>query len=142
MSYEFFEHPADVKFRAHGESLEEMFIFAAGALADTVRGEIKILEQEEKNLEIEGRDLEDLLHNFLEEFLFLLDSEDFLMARIDSIQIIRPSEEGENFRLRAKVFGDLSEHYAFTNDVKAVTYSEIYVREERGKFICQVVLDV
>ena len=74
MSYEFLEHTADVKFRATGSTLEEMFSSASEALSETIRGDIKILEQTEKSFEIVGKDNESLLHDFLEEFLFLLDA--------------------------------------------------------------------
>ena len=87
MSYEFLEHTADVKFRADGVTIEEMFSFAADALNETVRGDIKILEQEERLFEVEGVDNANLLYNFLEEFLFLLDAEEFLVARVKEIKI-------------------------------------------------------
>ena len=135
MSYEFLEHTADVKFRAEGSSVEEMFVAAAGALNETVRGEIKILERKEKSFEVESKDNVGLLYNFLEEFLFLLDAEDFLVAGVKEIKI-------EGNKLRCVVVGDVAENYKFTNDVKAVTYSEMFVREEKGKFVCEVVLDV
>ena len=64
MSYEFLEHTADVKFKAESTSWEKMFSDAAGALNETIRGDIKILELDEKSFEVEGRDLEILLHNF------------------------------------------------------------------------------
>jgi SHS2 domain-containing protein len=135
MSYKFLEHTADVKFRAEGASLEEMFVAAAGAMNETVRGDIKILEQEERSFEVEGKDDVGLLYNFLEEFLFLLDAEDFLVAKIKFIEI-------DNNKLKCVVVGDAAKNYKFTNDVKAVTYSDMYVREEGGKFVCEVVLDV
>ncbi len=135
MSYRFLEHMADVKFRAEGPTIEKAFISAADALNETIRGDIKILEQQEKSFEIEGKDAESLLYNFLEEFLFLLDAEDFLTARIKSISI-------KQNKLSCIIVGDNAEHYKFTNDVKAVTYNDMFVREENGKFICQVVLDV
>jgi SHS2 domain-containing protein len=141
MSYEFLEHKADVKFRARGSTLEEMFVFSAEALWETIRGDIKILEQESRNLEIEGKDIMGLLHNFLEEFLFLLDAEDFLVSRIEGVKIEAPSDDGL-FRLSAIIFGDSANNYKFTNDVKAITYSEMFVREEDNEFFCQVVLDV
>ena len=71
MSYEFLEHTADVKFRAEGLTIEEMFSSAAGALNETIRGDIKILDTEERSFDVEGRDEEELLYNFLEEFLVL-----------------------------------------------------------------------
>ncbi len=135
MGYTFFSHTADVKFRAEGSTIEEMFISANDAMEEVIRGDIKILEQEERIFEVHGKDNMSLLYNFLEEFLVLLENDSFLTARIKSIEF---REDG----LKCVVVGDDAENYKFTNDVKAVTYSEMFVREEDGKFSCQVVLDV
>lgn len=136
MSYSFLEHTADVKFRAEGDTLEEMFVFAMEALNETIRGDIKILEQTEREIVVEGGDLTSLLYSFLEEFLIMLDADDFLVASVKSIKI-------EGNKLKCIVVGDFAERYVFTNDVKAITYSEMYVRKgKKGNFECQVVLDV
>lgn len=137
MSYRFLTHTADVKFRADGVDLEEMFISSAEALNEIIRGDIKILEQEEKYFEVEGSDKMTLLYNFLEEFLLMLDRDDFLVAVVKSLEI-----SGD--KLSCVVIGDKAENYKFTNDVKAVTYSEMFVRDkEDGSGVeCQVVLDV
>jgi len=137
MSYEFLEHTADVKFRAKGLTLEEAFVSAAGAMNETIRGDIKIIEQRAVTFDVKGKDFEELLYNFLEEFLFLLDAEDFLVSSIKEIEINK-----ETFELKAIVLGDSAENYKFTNDVKAVTYSEMKVSEENDEFVCSVVLDV
>jgi len=137
MSYKFLEHMADVKFRAEGSTIEEMFSEAAKALSETIRGDISILEKKDEVFEVEGTDMESLLHNFLEEFVFLLDTKDFLMSVIKLIKIDR-----EKFKMECIVSGDLGESYKFTNDVKAVTYNELFVKEHEGRFVCQVVLDV
>ena len=147
MSYVFLEHTADVKFRAEGSSLEEMFRSCADALNETIRGEIKILEQVQKEIVVEGKDLEELLYNFLEEFLVMLDSEGFLVASVKEIKIDledggRRMEDGKGYKIKCVVVGDKAENYKFTNDVKAVTYSEMYVREADKGWECQVVLDV
>ena len=135
MPHKFLNHTADVKFKVESPTIEELFSSAADALNETIRGDIKILEQKEKNFEIKGKDLEELLYNFLEEFLFLLDAEDFLSSRIKSINI-------KDNNLKCVVVGDKAENYKFTNDVKAVTYNGMFVRETDGKFVCEVVLDV
>lgn len=137
MSYEFLEHTADVKFQAVGSTIEEAFISSASALFEVIRGDMKILEQEEKILKISGRDLSSLLHNFLEEFLFLLDSEDFLVSSVADLKI-----DKSNYSLVVRVVGDKARNYVFTNDVKAITYNEMLVEEIDGKFSCIVVLDV
>jgi len=137
MSYDFLEHTADVKFRAKGKTIEELFVSSAKALNEVIRGDIKILVQEEKVLNIKGNDIENLLYNFLEEFLFLLDAEKFLVSEFKEIKI-----DEDNFTLKAIVFGDKEENYKFTNDVKAVTYNGMFVKKENGEYFCEVVLDV
>jgi SHS2 domain-containing protein len=87
MSYEFLEHKADVKFRARGSTIEEMFVFSAEALWETIRGDIKILEQKSIYLKIEGRDILGLLHNFLEEFLFCLMPRIFWFLRLKMLRL-------------------------------------------------------
>jgi SHS2 domain-containing protein len=137
MSYRFLAHPSDVKFRADGVDLEEVFVSSAEALNETIRGDIKILEQEKREFEVQGSDKVNLLYNFLEEFLVMLEKDDFLVASIDSLEF------NEN-KLKCVVSGDKAERYKFTNDVKAITYSEMFVRETpKGTgWECQVVLDV
>jgi SHS2 domain-containing protein len=137
MSYDFLEHMADVKFRAEGSTIQEAFSSAADAMNEVIRGDIKIIEQRSVDFDVQGKDLKELLYNFLEEFIFLLDSEDFLVSSVKDIEI-----DKNNFNLKAVVLGDSAENYKFTNDVKAVTYNEMIVEERNGKFVCEVVLDV
>ena len=134
MAYSFLGHPDCVKFRAEGATIEEMFVSASEALDETVRGDIKILEQEEREFELVGSDSEELLFKFLSEFLSML-KEGFLVARIKSIAI-------EKNRLRCLVVGDSVENYKFTSDVKRVGSGEMFVREIEKGFECQVVLEV
>jgi len=137
MSYRFLKHTADVKFAAEGKTLEKAFVSASRALIETISGKIKILSKEEKKIEVEGKDLENLLYNFLEEFLFLLDSEDFLSARVKDLEI-----DTDKFKLKATLIGDKAGNYKFANNVKAVTYNEMFVKKEKDKYIVQVVVDV
>ncbi|MFH1451849.1 MAG: archease [archaeon] len=137
MVVEYLEHTADIKFKVIGNSYGEIFSEAVYALNETIRGEIRVSEREEKKINANGYDMVSLLHNFLEEFLYLLEAEEFLVARIKEIKI-----DLENFKLESVVVGDKAKNYKFTNNVKAVTYSEMYVSKENDKFVCQVVLDV
>lgn len=137
MSYKFLEHTADVKFLATGKSIEEMFESAAKALFESIKGDLKIEQKEEIILSVDGEDEESLLHNFLEEFLFLLDAKGFIASRVEEIKIDLNSME-----LKAKVIGDNVLNYNFTNEVKAITFNEMFVRKTSNKWECQVVLDV
>lgn len=135
MKFKFLEHTADVKFQAFGKSLEQAFSNAAMALKEVMAGKIKIKAKITKKIKIKGKDNESLLYNFLEEFLFLLDSQGFILSKIKKIEI------KEN-KLTAEVLGDKASLYKFNNDVKAVTYNQMYVKKDKNKYIVQVVLDV
>ena len=80
--YKFLEHTADIKFQAFGDSIEEVFKNSALALKEIIVGKIKIKEKIKKEFVIEkpNDDKEKALYNFLEEFLYLLDAEDFLFS--------------------------------------------------------------
>jgi len=139
MSYKFIDHTADVKFQAFGNSLEGAFTQAFYALRETISGDIVVLTPIKKEIKITGTDLNNLLYKFLEESLFLLDSEDFLSAKIEDIKI-----DKEKLEVNAVISGDKAKNYSFTNDVKAITYNDMIIEfDEKSKsWLIQVVLDV
>ena len=139
MGYKFLEHTADVKFQAFGNSLEQIFEQAFLALKETITKNEKIQCKIKKAIKIKGDDLENLLYKFLEEILFLLDSENFISSEVTKIEIIKHKDK---FELKAKILGDLANNYKLNNDVKAITYNNMFVKQEKRKWICQVVLDV
>jgi SHS2 domain-containing protein len=86
---------------------------------------------------VEGRDLESLLYNFLEEFLVLFDSRNFLLARVEAVEI-----DNRELKLEAEAVGDRAGDYEIYLGIKAVTYSDMFVRQENNAWVAQVVLDV
>jgi SHS2 domain-containing protein len=141
MKYKFLEHTADVKFQAFGNSIAELFENSAMALKESICGRIKVkdkirkrfvIERPSKNLTV---DYEKMLYRFLEEFLYLLDAEDFLLSGA-KVGIINTT------RLEVTAFGDTASDYNFTNPVKAVTYNEMFVKKKTNRWTAQVVLDV
>lgn len=137
MAYQFEEHTADVKFIVDGKTIEEIFLDSFLALKKSISGEIEIIERIEKKISIRGDNLENLLYLFLEEFLVLLDSENFLPSKILEIKI-----DIEDYKLEAVVIGDKADKYKFSNSVKAVTYSQMEIKKMGEDFKAIVVLDV
>ena len=133
--FKFLEHTADVKFQAFGSSLEKAFSNSALALAEVMTKKTRIKPKIKKKIKVSGKDTESLLYNFLEEFLFLFDSEGFILSKINKIKI-------KDNELEADVIGDNVKNYKISQDVKAITYNSMFVKKEKGKFIIQVVLDV
>jgi SHS2 domain-containing protein len=131
---EFLEHTADVKFQAWGKTLEELFSNCAIAVSKTLcKGLIK--RKKTYKIKAYGQDNESLLYNFLEELLYLFDTEHFIAGRVTEIKIT-------GNKLTAKIAGDSSEKYEIKNYIKSPTYNDMFIKKENGRWICQVVLDV
>ena len=135
MKYRFLPHTADIMIQAAGRTRGEMFANAARALKETICGNIAVRPRLTRTIRVRGDDLETVLCGFLEEFLYLLDAEQFLPAEVGSVAV----KGGE---LTAKVRGDNADRYVFSNSVKAVTYSEMFVRRRGSGWLAQFVLDV
>ena len=115
MKYKYLEHTADIKFRAYGKTLEEAFENSALAMFNSMfNGKVK--ETVTKKICVEGKDPEALLYAFLEEFLFLFDSEHFFLSKIKNLKI-------KNGKLTAEVVGDKASNYEIHIDIKAITYN-------------------
>lgn len=140
MKYKFLEHTADIKFKAFGKTLEEVFENSAIALKKSI-SEDKINSGHKKKIVTEGKDLEELLYNFLEEFLVLFDEKGFILSKIEELEI---KNQGEKYKLVSIVIGDILEkkEYEISNHVKAITYNEMFVKKEKEKWTTQVVVDV
>ena len=134
--YRFLEHTADIKFQAFGKTLDEAFENSALAMFNTMYSE-KIMPKIKKKIKVSGKDFENLLYNFLEEFLFLLDSEGFFLSKINKIKL-----DEKKLKIEAELIGDKAENYKIGLDVKAVTYNSMFVKKEKEMWICQVVVDV
>lgn len=135
--FRFLEHTADIKFQAFGKTLKEVFENSALALKEILVGDKKVRENIKKNISAKGKDYESLLYNFLEEFLVLFDSERFLLSEIKNIGISQ-----KDLKLKAKVIGDDAENYQISEHIKAITYNEMFVKKEKGRWLSQVVVDV
>jgi SHS2 domain-containing protein len=139
MPFKFLEHTADIKIEVTEKTLEKSFATSALAMREVIAEKIKVQPKIKKEIAKEAKDLPALLYAFLEEFLYLLDAKDFLLSEVEKIKIERAPEA---ITLKAEVAGDKASNYAFTNDVKAITYNEMSIKEHKNKWIIQFVLDV
>lgn len=138
MTYKFLPHTADIKIEAISDTLTLGFKDSAFALKEAIIEKKEIELKEEKKIKIGGEDLKSLLYNFLEEFLYLLDAEDFILGDILCLNI-----DKKDFTLTAIISGDKASNYKFTNNVKAITYSEMLIEQTPEKrYKIQFVLDV
>lgn len=137
--YIFLHHTADAKFQAFGATLEEAFANAVLATAFLMWDWKNVEKKIEYPVEIEARDLKQLLVNFLEEVIYLLETKMFLLGSAEKIRI---EKKKGRFFLKALFRGDeYSDKYKIYGDVKAITYNEMEITN-KDFFMIQVVVDV
>ncbi len=132
---------ADVAFDAWGASLDELFSAAADATTNAMAADLEAIRDRERRtvvLEEESADL--LLYRFLEELVFLKDTEGLLLR----VPVVRISARDGAWRLEAEARGealDAGRHRPLT-DVKAVTLHRLRVARTARGWEASVVLDV
>jgi SHS2 domain-containing protein len=138
--YRILPHTADGKFRAFGATLEEAFAHAALALASLMWDWRKVEPAGSVEVEVRGRDREQLLNKFLEEIIVAFEIRSFLLASVENLTI---REAAGAFLLRAVFRGDgLRPGTELLGDVKAVTYNEMKIEENGCGWMVQVVVDM
>ncbi len=138
--YEYFPHTADMRFRSYGKTLEEAFANASLAMFNIMIETEKVSPQLERKISVHAKEKESLLFDFLGKFLFLLDSENFALNKVESIEI---EKKEDAYFLNAVILGDeLCEKYETKTQVKAITYNEMQIRQENGIWVISAVVDV
>ena len=139
--FEFLEHTADVKFKAFGKTMIACFSNAGKALNQTMCDLQSIKAKVAKPIELEADSPEELLHKFLEEVLFQMQVEAMLFS---SFELKIGSLPSGRQQLIGKLIGEHSDDlvHEIKADVKAVTWSEFYLKRTPEGWECQVVVDV
>eukprot|EP01111_Echinosteliopsis_oligospora_P002772 TRINITY_DN1428_c0_g1_i3.p1 TRINITY_DN1428_c0_g1~~TRINITY_DN1428_c0_g1_i3.p1 ORF type:complete len:128 (+),score=23.76 TRINITY_DN1428_c0_g1_i3:165-548(+) len=93
----------------------------------------------ERSIEIEGHDLDSLLYNYLDEWLFVFSTEYFVCKEVKITEFDR-----EAFKIKCVGKGerlDKKKHQTGT-EIKAITYSCMKIVEEQNKSDIWVIVDI
>lgn len=143
MSYEFLEDvaTADIAFRAWGKDLEELFKAAGDATLNVMIEDLDSIKLKETRIfSLENDELDLLLFNFLQEFVYYKDSEQILL-RSQQVQI----EENDGlYKLNAVTQGEMldRDRHEQRVDVKAVTLHRFQLEKTDDGWIAMVILDI
>lgn len=137
MSYEYFEHQADIGIRGKGRTLAEAFEQAALAMFEIMVETNDLQIDRPQLVEVEGNDLSELLIAWLSELLFLKDVEGKMFSRFEIESI-------DKNKLVAKVYGEPidSSRHKLKLEVKAATYTQLFIEKEDDNWIAQCLVDV
>jgi SHS2 domain-containing protein len=135
--FEFIEHTADLGFRAHADTMEELFACAAEAFFETILSTESLDERIERSIQVEAETPDELMVAWLDEFLYLYDTEKLAFKRF-RVEPIRKN------RLKANAWGEVMDpaRHEIKTGIKAVTYHKLYVKEAEGRWETQVILDI
>ncbi len=124
--YEQLEHTADALVRAHGKNLSEMFANAAYAMFDQITDVKKVKATGEMKIVLEAETREQLLVDFLQELLFLNDTEDLVFSKFDV--------KTDGRKLEALVWGEKFDEkkHPKRSVVKGVTYHQLEFDDKKG----------
>jgi len=128
---------AEAVFEAEGKDLKELFESCADAFIDTSANPETIKPVIKKEIDIKGDNVESLLFNFLEELVFLKDSEAMVFNKV----IINEISENS---LKAALTGDKIKvnEQELRADVKAITMHMFKVEKTNKGWKAIVIMDI
>ena len=136
--YELLEHTADAKFRAYGKTLEEVFANAVKGMTAIVVDPETVVKDRKIAISVEANDLKRLLFEFLDQILFLTDTQKFLAGMAEDLQI---TKDNKHYLLNAMLCG--GDIVKYGGNLKAVTYYDMLVEQQTdGTWIIQAVIDI
>ncbi len=131
--FEEIEHTADWAYRVRGENLAQLFIQAAWGLYSLVGMQLAPGAQTTRSIQLQGVDRESLLVAWLNELLYLHESEGLGFERLEIQHLDETS-------IQAKVTGAPTQQWL--KDIKAVTYHNLAICETESGLEVTLVLDV
>lgn len=138
---ETFDHTADVGLSAWADSPAELLVALAGGLADVICDRCQVRHAEVRTIHVEAPDMEFLAVDFLSQLLYMFNVDHFMQAEAS----VTVQDRGENgIALTAELTGetfDPSRHEIRT-EVKAVTYHQLKIALEGGRWVGRVILDL
>jgi SHS2 domain-containing protein len=137
MSFEVFEHTADIGVRVYGGSFAELLEDSALALLSLITDRESVRPDEEVLFETEAETGEELLIRMLSEILYLHEVRKMVFAEAEI-------ELTNGYKLRGRLRGektDVSRHELLL-DIKAATYHNLKIERVNDRFMAEIIFDI
>ena len=138
MSYKYLEHSTDAFIEVRAKNLEEAFSVAGKSVVETIIDSNNIQEIEEKNVKVKGRNLLNLLYNWLEEIVTITITDGFAIRNF-SVNI----KKNKEYQIISNISGeklDIKKHN-FKVEIKSPTFHLMEI-EENDKITMRYLLDL
>lgn len=131
--YQILDHPADLKIRAYGKDLEELFNNILAAMVEAMQPTTSIPEEISRGVKIKSRDLESLVVDFLSDVIYETDLNDAVFKKLEAEKLTEQELEGRIIGHKIK---------SFKTEIKAVTWHELEIKNESGHWQATIVFDI
>jgi len=135
--FRFIDHTADVGVVIFGESLPALFQHAAQSFFSVLTELKNIHESESRSFSLDAPGLEELLVSWLNEFLYLFETQGLLFSRFE---IKNLSSE----HLEAIAWGEkyTKDRHPIKRIIKAVTFHQLAIQKEDDIWKTQLIFDL
>jgi len=135
--FEVFEHTADVGLHAYGSTLPELFIHAAQGMESLMVPLEQVRLQVSREITAEGHDVVSLLIAWLNELIFLFDTE-YLIFREFEIDSLTETH------LKGRASGEPydAQRHDLSSAIKAVTWHEAAVEQTAEGYKARIIFDI
>lgn len=135
--YEVFEHTADIGLHAYGSTLSELFIHAAEGMESLMVPPEQVRVQVSRDIAVDGHDSVSLLIAWLNELIFLFDTE-YLILREFNI------DEFTETHLKGRASGEPydAQRHDLSSAIKAVTWHEATVEQTENGYKARIIFDI
>jgi SHS2 domain-containing protein len=134
--FKVFEHTADVGIIAYGTDLKQAFANAARGMFSLITELKNVRGVLQREIAVNAADPESLLVTWLNELIYLFDTENFLGKRFEITEL-------DDTHLKAKVYGEMVDRsrHRIKIGIKATTYHMLQIKHDKGYQI-QVLFDI
>lgn len=130
-NFRFLEHTADMMFEAYGKSYPEALV-NAGAAIFSIFGTAQA--KEKASFSLSAHNIEELTVQALADLLAYMDTHEIVFSKMK----VEKFDAAKN----SLSFSAYGEKKRPRDHVKAVTYHELMVKEEKGNWTIRILLDV
>lgn len=134
--FDILEHTADIGIIAYGADLKQTFAHAARGLLSLITDPDKVNEVTYRDIELTAPDIESLLVDWLNELIYIFDTENILFKRFDISQL-------EPDHLKARAYGEKVDRarHEIKLGIKATTYHMLQIVRDDG-YQARVIFDI
>ncbi len=137
MTYETFEHTADLGIRVRAASLDALFADAGRGLFSVLVEDLgAVRPQREVSVQIDGCEKDYLLLDWLNELLYRFETEHLLFSDFT----VNVGDTGLEARARGEPI-DLGRHQ-LSHEVKAITYHHLKVEQVANGWCAEMIVDI